>query len=238
MKSLLSPWMHMASFSVIILLSSCIGAIQGNGNIKKESREIGDFTEISISGAYKVYLRQGVKCQLEIEADDNLFDHIITKNEGERLTIFSDEPIHGSKAVALYITVDDIDEIDISGAVELHSKSMINTQKLSIDLSGAGELELELETGELDIDLSGGTETQLTGWAERASIDISGAGELKAIDLETDYLDISISGAGSATVFVNKELNAEISGAGSVEYKGNPSVSKDISGAGSISSID
>lgn len=224
--------------SITLFVTSCIGSIQGDGNVKKENRSVSDFTKISISGGYEVFLRQGSECMLEVEADENLHEHIISENNGNLLKIKTDTPIHGSKALRLYITVKDIESIDISGAVELKTKSSIKTDKLSVDLSGAGEIEMDIEANKLSFDLSGGSELKLKGRAERASIDIAGAGELEAEELETDYMSIDISGAGEAVVFVNKELSADISGAGSIRYKGSPIVSKDVSGAGSISSID
>jgi hypothetical protein len=47
-----------------------------------------------------------------------------------------------------------------------------------------------------------------------------------ALDLEVKKMDISLSGAGSAKVFVTGHLDASISGMGSIRYKGNPTVSK------------
>ncbi len=238
MKYIIPRLAIVVSLSFVLFISSCIGSIHGNGNVKKVSREVSEFSKISIEGGYEVFLRQGSQCMLEVEADENLHKHIITKNQGSWLKVSTDEPIHGSKALRLYITVVDLDEVDISGAVELRSKSVIKTNTLSLDLSGAGNIEMDVDANELDFDLSGGSEISIKGRAAEASFDISGAGELEAEELETDYMDIDISGAGSATVFVNKELDAEISGAGSIRYKGNPVVSKDVNGAGSISSID
>lgn len=238
MKHISSQLAITAILSFVLFISSCVGSIQGNGDVQKATRKVDDFSKISISGGYEVFLRQGDQCMLEIEADENLHDHIISENQGSWLKIYTDEPIHGSKSLKLYITVKNIETIDISGAVELHTKSTIIAKDLALDLSGAGDIEMDVEANKLNFDLRGGSELSLRGRAEKASIDIAGAGELKALELETDYMSIDISGAGSAEVFVNKELSADISGAGSIRYKGQPVVSKDVSGAGSISSID
>lgn len=224
--------------SIPISLASCLNSIRGNGNVQEDIRKVKDFSKVSISGSYEVYVRQGEHCQLRIETDENLMDYIKAENKGEWLKIWTKEPIAKATVLKLYITAVDLDAIDISGAVALKSKSAIRSKTFDLELSGAGEIDLELDVNELNLDLSGGTESTLKGKAEKLTADISGAGSLDAEELETDFCNIDISGAGDASLFVNEELDVDISGAGSVKYKGNPSVKKDVSGAGSIVSID
>ena len=54
-------------------------------------------------------------------------------------------------------------------------------------------------------------------------------------DLHSQSANIDISGAGSATTWVDDTLNAQISGAGSITYYGKANVSKQVSGLGSVS---
>ena len=65
---------------------------------------------------------------------------------------------------------------------------------------------------------------------------MSGAGDLEAYDLVSKYCKITLSGIGSAEIFVEEELEASISGVGGISYRGNPNkVRDDISGLGRIS---
>lgn len=222
----------------IVFLASCLAPIKGNGIVEEETRAIEEFTKLSISGSYEVFIRQGTTCELKIEADENLLPLILTENSGDWLKIRTEQPIMKAKSLKLYISVIDIDNIDISGAVKLKSKGVINGKSLDLDLSGAGEIDMDLYVNELNLDLSGGTETHLRGGAEKLNVDIAGAGQLEADELQTSICNIDISGAGEANLFVTEELDADISGAGEIRYKGHPQVNKDISGAGSIISID
>jgi hypothetical protein len=65
-------------------------------------------------------------------------------------------------------------------------------------------------------------------------VDISGFGDFKGAELHGQEANVKISGAGSATVWVDNELDAEVSGAGSVNYYGTASVTRQINGVGSI----
>jgi hypothetical protein len=66
---------------------------------------------------------------------------------------------------------------------------------------------------------------------------MSGFGSFKAADLQAQIADVSIDGAGSATVWVEKSLTAGIDGAGSISYYGSPTVTKHVDGVGSVNSL-
>ncbi len=227
-------------FSLIVIafaLNSCIHTIDGNGEVTKEQRAVSSFDKIDISGGYEVLINQGDEEKLELEVDENLLEYIETETKDNTLYISSTEPIGGATSLKLYITVVDVDDIDVSGAIELRNKGTYKTENLEIDVSGASDIDLDVDIENLIMDMSGASETTLTGNASNFEIDISGAGELQAKKLKTRNTTISISGAGSAVVHAKKTLNVSVSGAGSVKYKGNPKVEKDISGAGSVEQL-
>ena len=100
-----------------------------------------------------------------------------------------------------------------------------------------GDIELtDLNVDTLELNLSGAGNLYADGTAENLQVRISGFGNFNGADLESQKVDVAISGAGSATVWAESELGARISGAGSVTYYGKPSVSKSISGVGSVTS--
>jgi hypothetical protein len=76
-----------------------------------------------------------------------------------------------------------------------------------------------------------------SGTADKLDLNISGFGGFKGGDLHSQDALVNISGAGSATVWVDDDLTAQISGAGSVDYYGSPSVSRQVSGVGGVKHI-
>ena len=220
-----------SSFSSRCML---IDGVEGSGNVTTEKRDVSNFNGIDISNAFEVILKQGNNESLIIEADDNLMELIVTEVRGGVLKIYSEKNFRHPKSLKIFITFKEIDFIELSGAVELTNDGKLTFDKLEIDGSGASEIDLELEADELEIEFSGASEIDLKGKITDVEISISGASEISAYDLETDFMDIDISGAAEAKVFVNKKLNVEASGAASVRYKGNPSIDTDVSGASSV----
>lgn len=221
------------SFSII----SCVDSIDGNGNVINETRKVSSFDKIDISGGYEVILNQGDIESLELEVDENLIEYITTEVKSNILYISSKELFGKAKSLKLYITVVDINYIDVSGAIELTNKGTLKGEQLEINVSGAADIELKIELNNLEMDMSGASETTLTGSANNFKIKLSGDGELDAEKFKTQNTSIAISGAGEATVFAKKLLDVKVSGAGNIKYKGNPKITKSISGAGSINKL-
>ncbi|MDF1671905.1 MAG: DUF2807 domain-containing protein [Vicingaceae bacterium] len=226
-------------FLIVLAFSfySCVNSIDGDGNVTTEERSTDSFNKIDISGHFEVFINQGNTEKLEIEADYNLIELIETETKSNTLYIKSKKPIGNAESLKLYITVKNITDIDISGAVELNSKGTLDGENLEINISGAADINLGVDVISLTMDMSGASETTLRGKAENFDIELSGASDLQAEKLKTKHTSVDISGAGSAKVFAKKTLKVEVSGAGSVKYKGNPKITKVISGAGSVTKL-
>jgi hypothetical protein len=222
---------------IAITLNSCINTIDGNGNVITKKRAVSSFNKIDVSGGFEIVLNQANKEKLELEADENLIDLIKTNVKNNTLYISSTKPIGNSKTLRLYVTTVNVNEIKASGAIELKNKGIYQVNSLEIDISGAADLDLDLNVENLTIDMSGASEINLSGIANNFEIKISGAGELQASKLKTNNTSIDVSGAGNAIVYVKKTLNIKVSGAGSIQYKGSPKIQEDISGAGSVKQI-
>lgn len=208
-------------YSVVVFLFSLtlIGCRnwgeRGNGNVVNETREIESFSSLEISGAFEVRVRLGESTSLEIYAEENLMDDIITKNRGSKLIIEPRKNIRPREEIKIYVTTENLDDLDASGASSIYIEE-IDSREFNVDFSGAGTLGLD-------------------GKAEVFNIDISGACTLKARDFKCEDVRIESSGASNADVYASKYLKAGVSGVGSIDYYGDPEkVKTDISGVGSI----
>lgn len=209
--------------------------IKGSGNVITETRQIGEFERLKLSGGYDLILTQGTSPELRIEAEDNIQKHIEATAEGGELRISMKDKICRSKQIKVYLTAVNLKSIDCSGAVDITSTNKITSDVLKIDISGAGEVEMDIEADELISSISGAGEMDLDGTAKSHKIKISGAGDVDAVDLVVNKYDIHLSGASDCRINVLDELYVETSGASSIAYKGNPAkVEKKTSGASSI----
>ena len=236
--------MKTIQFLFLILLmagsSSCIinmsETIYGNGNVVSEERPVSGFDGLRVSSGIDVIMRQGTGESLEIEADDNLMEHIKTEVVDNTLKIFTDKNIRKAKAMVAYLEYKELSSIRISSAGDVTGENTLQTDKLRIDISSAGDLELDVQAEEIRCDISSSGDARLSGSADILEADLSSAGDLSAYELITRECKVSCSSAGDARVFATEELDLRCSSAGSIFYRGDADlVSSHTSSAGTIS---
>ncbi|MCF8368609.1 MAG: DUF2807 domain-containing protein [Bacteroidales bacterium] len=212
--------------------------IRGNGKVVKQERSVSSFTGIDVGGAFKVFLTQGDKESIVVEADENLLDAIDTEVRGKTLNIDTNEDIKDSEALNIYITFVNLEDLDISGACQLTGENKFKLNNLKVECSGASDVSLKMSASNVDLDCSGASKFDIYGMAESLVFDISGASNMDASDFEVKVCEADVSGASNGKVKVTGELSADVSGAGSLKYAGDPVIKHhDVSGAGSLRKI-
>ncbi len=236
------PALMVIVMAIALSISSCqftdANAIKGSGELTTASHNLGFFNEIDLRGAYSVTLSQGKNAMLTIETDDNLHELIEIEIVDKTLSIVSNrETVLRPTRMDLLIIYPEINKLSIKGAGKVTASEKILSNKLFLDMSGAADLHLEIETESLHTRVSGAGNIYLRGMATHHHIELSGASNLKADELICKNTTISLSGAGSATVYASEILDASMSGVGKITYHGAPkkkTINK--SGLGSISS--
>lgn len=217
-------------------LSSCGEQIHGNGNIVEVKHDVDDFNEIDISGVFEVELIKGGS-KVEVITDENLHEHISIKSDVGELDINTNDKYLQSDQLLLRIFYDDLEEIDVSGAIQITSDKTIKSKSFEFDVSGACDGELDFDVKNLEVEISGGGELTLSGEADEAHFKISGAGDIDAMELEVKEASIDVTGAGEVEIAVSDKLDVDVTGAGDVKYKGDPVITKSISGAGEVKQV-
>jgi hypothetical protein len=238
-KSILNLVLFIAGISLVLLSSCRLNCVRGSGNQVSETRKVGDFAKIDVSGEFKVNLKQDSTSSLTIIADDNLLKYIKTSVNGDKLRIYTKKNICGSGELVVNVGIRNLNEVDASGAVEIASNGKINTGDLKFNLSGATKLTMDLNAANVNTEGSGATKINLTGQASSHNIDLSGAGKINAFDFVVGNYNIETSGATKCQINVLNSLSVHTRGASSIQYRGNPkTINNDKSGASSIKKVD
>ena len=225
-----------------ITAASCkwtIGVVRGSGDLETEEREVSGFDEIQFSGIGNLIIEQGDEEALVIEADDNIIGLIETEVRGDELHIGFRRGVNiiPTSKVKFYLTVKDLDRIDLSGLGDIDCGEF-ETDDLEFHISGSGDIDFEIVAESVETHVSGLGDINLSGKVESHKVQISGSGKYDAEELESKDCEVEVSGLGSATVNVSGDLEIDINGVGNVYYTGNPHISQHISGLGRIKSLD
>jgi hypothetical protein len=141
------------------------------------------------------------------------------------------------KEVYVTITMPKLAGAEFSGATK-STVSGFNSDKLTIDISGASSSVFNVNAKILSLDCSGASSLKIVGDGQALDADISGASSINAFDFKVANANIDASGASDVKIYVTGKMMAEASGASSVRYKGGASIKTSTSGAGSIKSMN
>jgi hypothetical protein len=212
-----------------------IEGIEGQGEIVESTVFPEDFDGIVSSIAATIYLTQGEKQEVVIQAQENIIENILLDVRNGIWTIEYDRWVRWAKPVKIFITMPDLTKAGITGSGAIIGETRFEgLTNLDLMISGSGNIDLDSDSEAIDLSISGAGRYNLAGKTEKLDILVSGSGSIDAFDLETIEAKVTISGSGNAYLDASDYLKVTITGSGSVFYEGNPDVESHISGSGNV----
>lgn len=231
-------------FSFCAFITFCSYAqretITGNGNVKKETREVSDFTGVTLSGNMNVQLAYGNSNSITIEGDENLLPYIETKVEDGNLVIKSKDKagLKTRNKLMVYVSLTKLTELRVSGSGNITGNGdFSNEGKTNITVSGSGNINVGMNSfNETKIAVSGSGNVTLKGKnTNNIEATISGSGNIDCSDVACNDVFAQVSGSGNIKVYANKSIDAKVSGSGNIYYKGSATnINLKSSGSGKI----
>ncbi len=203
-----------------------------------DNQDYGYFNALKLSGGVEVVVKQGEECGVRLEGDEDAKKEIVVKNTSKTLEVYTeynDKKTSNDGHVTVFITVEDLTNIQCSGATVLASEGELHLTGLTIASSGASDIYLKLKISDLKVTASGASKMVLLGDADKLTLTASGATDFFSEELSAKHVKLNFSGASRAKVKATEDINIKAAGASDIEYVGDPnSISTDISGGSSI----
>jgi hypothetical protein len=192
-------------------------------------RNVSGYHAVKVSTGIKVYLTQGANEAVAVSASKAEYrDKIVTKVENGVLKIYYEEETlkfwkqfatKGRNPVA-YVSVKDIDGLDISSGASIQGEGVITGDKLSLDASSGATFSGEVKFNTVDVDQSSGSVVKVSGSSSDLKVDGSSGSVFHGYDLTVSTCNAEVSSGAGVQVTMNKEMSARASSGGSVSYKG------------------
>jgi hypothetical protein len=222
--------------ALILLVSSC-NMISGNGNIRTEKRNTGNFSSVKTSGSIDVEINSGDAYAVSAEDDDNILPYIVTEvNDGTLDIHYKNNTSVNNDHAKVYVTVPSLDKVIASGSADITIRDILkNPQKIEMSVSGSGSIKGGLDAPAISVDVSGSGNVDLKGRTKDFDCSVSGSGDINCGGLQSENTTVTVSGSGNAHVFASIHLSASAHGSGDIYYGGNPSNPEiHTSGSGSV----
>ena len=162
--------------------------IRGNGVVKTEARTVGSFSSIDVSGNINVYVKQDSSTAVKVEADEDLMEYIVIEVSNNTLYIKprNRANLRSSNGIKVYVSNPSYKGFEASGACDIYSENKItSTAGISIELTGASAVEIELHAPSVEAELTGASNMLLKGETKEFSADGTGASSIKCFELMT-----------------------------------------------------
>ena len=256
MKKLFLPVIA-AILTLILLIAGCnVTYIVGTGPMVNKSYDFNNFTEIEISNAFVYDITRADNISININCHENLVEHLDISQSGNRLYIRMKDGSYTNSDISASLTLPALSKLIVSGASKGSAKGFATNQSMDISVSGASQLETNIEAGTTGLDISGASKIKgnlktsgahfkvsgashvtLQGSATAdCTLDVSGASTLDIADFKMNNADVTVSGASTATIYASGDLKIEVTGASTVKYSGNPNIKAlNVSGASKAS---
>ncbi len=214
-------------------------SIEGSGDVETRSYELRDFEQLDVSSAFVVDVTvvPGGDYQVDVSADDNLFDELVIEVDGDKLEIgvASGSAVRTDNPLSATVTMPTLSAIEASGA----SNVTVNAGSTTIqDLAASGASTVrvaELNGNDITIDSSGASRVDLSGvGAEKVNVDASGASRVDLTDFPIEEGDVRASGASVVEFGPANEVEGDASGASSVRVEQSTIVDVDTSGGSTV----
>ena len=215
-------------FFCLSFLAGSLCIAQNDGELIK--KDLQPFTRLSMGGETTVFLKQTQQPYISFKsADAKSIEYSI---KGDQLTI------NGS-ADAIYLGVTSLTEIDVAGTAELYSSDTLKGDNLSINASGAGDINLLLNCALTKCQVTGTSDVKLAGNTSDLNALVSGSGDLLAQKLYANTTTANVSGSADAKVNCKDQLKGAVSGSGTLYYAGNPAqVDVAVTGSGALKKLN
>lgn len=213
---------------VLVLLSIQVSAqsfkqIQGNGNVTTQERNLdSDFHAIHASNGMNVYLIAGDKDHLEVEADENLHEVIITEVANGTLKISTNKNIGRSTRKNVYVTYTNLNSLNAEAGADIETKGVLKAQELNLLSNSGGDIDIEVFSEYITATASSGGDIDIKGKSVKIEANADSGGEVDAKHLEVLHANAKASSGGDVKVNARETLKANAGSGGGVSYYGDP----------------
>lgn len=213
--------------------------VVGNGNVTTKTINTGNYDAIKGVGSMDVHLEKGSEGNITVTTDENLQEYIIVEVKDGALVIRTKKNIYLKTKKGIHVTVpfQDISEVSLVGSGDIDTKDPITANNLEVNVTGSGDVVLEVNSKMLEAKVTGSGDMELSGTTDELEVRVSGSGDFKGFDLQAQNTTASVSGSGDVKVVAKNSIKARVNGSGDIVYRGNPERSDTkTSGSGDITS--
>ncbi len=229
-----------------ILLSGCAPAdragrapgivARGSGRLLTREMDISGFTTVEASNAFDVDITYADAYVVRVTADDNLFEYLEVRREGNRLILGLDPgrvAALNNGTLRATVVMPRLQTVRLNGAARANVGVFSISGTFAVYASGASAFKGDITASRVTAEASGASSIGMIGHTEELAVNANGASRADLSGLRTAGATAELSGAATVMVTVEQRLDYSLSGGSRLEYQGQPAIGKAEASGGS-----
>ena len=237
---------HRVALALLILILTGCYTGEGSGRVAVERFDVGEFTEVVLSGDGRVIIASGEHA-VSVSAEDDVVPSLNVVVDGRTLVLQREvdwiDGIRPTVPIEFRVTMPMLEGVRVSGralasvrGAEFGAEATLaSSGAASIDaapvvcphlvaeVAGAGEILVSgLAATTFRAAVSGSGRITALGEADEVEVDVSGSGLYRGSELRASSARVEVNAVGQAFVWADRGLDAEVGGDGRVVYRGDP----------------
>lgn len=201
----------------------------GNGDVIKKKRTITEnFHSIEVSQGIDLYVKQGNEISVTVEADENVYDILMTEVKKDVLHIYFDKNVRKVNTKKVWVTVKDLQALRASSGADIFGESKLIGENIKLSSSSGADIKVELDYNSVKASSSSGSDIHLSGTCSELYASSSSGSDIEAEELTSKNVTAESSSGSDIIVHATGSLDASASSGSDIICKGNPS-NKNIS---------
>ncbi|ARV07830.1 DUF2807 domain-containing protein [Polaribacter sp. SA4-10] len=226
---------------ITTIFSSCavdmFNKVTGNRNVISQDRKATDnFTGVKISTGLDLYISQGSKNTITVEADENLHDIIITEVENGILKIYSEKGIWKAKSRKIYVTVKTLTSLKATSGSDIYGQDIIKTAEISISATSGADIRVSIDAQSIETSATSGAGIRISGIAVNHASSATSGSSIDAYELKSRNAIAKATSGADINIYASERLEAKATSGGDIDFMGNPKeINKKSNSGGSVS---
>ncbi|MDE0193485.1 MAG: DUF2807 domain-containing protein [Gammaproteobacteria bacterium] len=230
-----------------LILTGCYTG-EGSGRVVVERFDVGEFTDVILSGDGRVIIAPG-EYAVSVSAEDDVVPSLAVAADGKTLVLQREvdwiDGVRPTLPIEFRVTMPMLEGVRVSGSAMATIRGVPFGDEATLATSGAASIDAApVECGRLIVEVGGAGEILVSGLAattfraavggsgritafggsDEVEVDVSGSGIYRGSDLRGTSVRVEVGGAGQAFVWAERRLDADVGGEGRVVYRGDPVV--------------
>ena len=212
---------------IALIFSSCSNdtiRVTSSDEVTFETIDISNFNSIEIANDINAYITFSETSELiEIEANSNLHQYIITRKDGDKLVVKlkNNINIRGNETLNVHITTNQINMFKALADAKIYLQNSLINNNAEIIISADGYFTGEVDINYLKVTASADAKVDLYGFVNTLSAKLSADSKLEDYDLVVNNLKIDMAADCKAELTVTETINIDAAADCILRYRGN-----------------